>query len=125
VDLDRDRLEDIGEVDLVLDVFGGQILDRSATLVRLGGALVSIAEPPRNPPDNVRAIFFVVEPDRAGLAALERRLDDGRLRPLVGEVYPLEGAPAAFGPTRRSPGKPIIRVIDDAALRDSSQPPRG
>ena len=46
VDLDRDRLEDIGEVDMVLDVIGGQILCRSAALVRSGGALVSIAEPP-------------------------------------------------------------------------------
>src|ERR1700752_1017963 len=65
VDLDGDRLEDIGEVDMVLDVFGGQILCRSAALVRPGGALVSIAEPPRIQPDTRRAVFFVVEPDRA------------------------------------------------------------
>ena len=37
VDLDRDRLEDIGEVDMVFDVIGGQILCRSAALVRSGG----------------------------------------------------------------------------------------
>jgi NADPH:quinone reductase-like Zn-dependent oxidoreductase len=84
-------------------------------LVRSGGALVSIAEPPRTaPPDNVRAVFFVVEPDRAALAELERRLGDGRLRPLVGVMYPLEDAPAAFDPTSRNRGKPIIRVIEDA-----------
>jgi NADPH:quinone reductase-like Zn-dependent oxidoreductase len=112
VDLDRDRLETIGEVDMVFDVFGGQILDRSAALVRSGGALVSIAEPPRVQPDNGRAVFFVVEPDRAGLAALELRLREGRLRPLVGEIYALEDAPAAFDPTHRSHGKPVIRVID-------------
>jgi NADPH:quinone reductase-like Zn-dependent oxidoreductase len=112
VDLDGDRLEDIGEVDMVFDVFGGQILCRSAALIRSGGALISIAEPPPTPPDNVRAIFFVVEPDRAGLAAVERRLRDGRLRPFVGAVYALEDAPAAFDPTNRSHGKPIIRVID-------------
>jgi len=116
VDLDRDRLEDIGEVDMVLDVFGGQILYRSATLVRSGGALVSIVEPPHTPPENGQAIFFVVEPDRAELAELEPRLQDGRLRPLVGAIYPLEEAPAAFDPTHRSPGKAIIRVIDDAPL---------
>jgi NADPH:quinone reductase-like Zn-dependent oxidoreductase len=114
VDLDRDRLESIGEVDMVFDVLGGQLLDRSAALVRPGGALVSIAEPPRTRPDDGRAIFFVVEPDRAELAELERRLSDGRLRPLVGATYMLEDAPAAFDPTRRGHGKPIIRVIDDA-----------
>ena len=114
VDLDRDRLENIGEVDMVFDVLGGQTLYRSAMLVRSGGALISVAEPPRTPPDNGRAVFFVVEPDRQGLAALERRLRDGRLRPFVGALYPLEDAPAAFDPTNRSRGKAIIRVIDDA-----------
>jgi NADPH:quinone reductase-like Zn-dependent oxidoreductase len=116
VDLDRDRLESIGEVDMVFDVLGGEILQRSATLVCPGGALVTIAEPPRVQPDNGRAIFFVVEPDRAGLAALELRLREGRLRPLVGAISALEDAPAAFAPTRRSHGKPIIRVIDDGQL---------
>ena len=104
---------------MVFDVIGGEILDRSAALVRSGGALVSIAEPPRIQPDNGRAVFFVVEPDRAGLAELERRLRDGRLRPLVGATYGLDDAAAAFDPTHRSHGKPIIRVIDDVA---SSEP---
>lgn len=108
-----DKLESIGEVDLVLDVFGGQILRRSTPLVRPGGTIVSIAETPPSTPDGGRAIFFVVEPDRAQLAALEVRLRDGRLRPLVGPTYPLEQAAAAFDPSRRGLGKPIIRVIDD------------
>jgi NADPH:quinone reductase-like Zn-dependent oxidoreductase len=114
VDLDRDPLDSVGEVDLVFDVLGGQLLDRSAALVRSGGALVSIAEPPRTDPNGGRAVFFVVEPDRVALAALELRLREGRLRPLVGTTYALEDAPAAFDPTRRSHGKPIIRVVDDA-----------
>ncbi|WP_006244194.1 NADP-dependent oxidoreductase [Mycolicibacterium tusciae] len=113
VDLDRDRLEDIGEVDMVFDVIGGQILCRSAALVRSGGTVVSIAEPPPSTPDYVRAIFFVVEPDRAGLGELEVRLRDGRLRPLVGTVRPLEEAASVFSPTRRGRGKAIIRVTDD------------
>ena len=65
LDLQQDRLEDVGEVDVVFDVLGGEILDRSAQLVRAGGALVTIAEPPRVRPEGARAIFFVVEPDRA------------------------------------------------------------
>ncbi|WP_123028432.1 NADP-dependent oxidoreductase [Mycolicibacterium stellerae] len=113
VDLDRDRLERIGEVDMVFDVIGGQILCRSAALVRPGGVLVSIAEPPPSPPDNIRAVFFVVEPDRQGLAELEHRLRDGRLRPLIGVTRPLEEAAVAFGPTHGGGGKTIIRVIDD------------
>jgi NADPH:quinone reductase-like Zn-dependent oxidoreductase len=125
VDLDRDPLESVGEVDMVFDVIGGQLLDRSAALVRSGGALVSIAEPPRTQPNDGRAVFFVVEPDRVGLAALELRLRDGRLRPLVGTTYAIEDAPAAFDPTRRGRGKPIIRVIDDAQPPTSDSAPGG
>jgi NADPH:quinone reductase-like Zn-dependent oxidoreductase len=121
VDLDGDRLESIGEVDVVFDVMGGEILDRSALLVRSGGVLVSIAEPPRIQPDDGRAIFFVVEPDRAELAELERRLREARLRPLVEAIYALDDAPAAFDPTNRSHGKPIVRVIDADGDRPTAQ----
>jgi NADPH:quinone reductase-like Zn-dependent oxidoreductase len=112
-DLDEDRLEDIGEVDMVFDVIGGQILRRTAALVRPDGALVSIAEPPPSPPDDVRAVFFVVEPDRAGLAELELRLRDGRIRPRVAHIRSLDDAAAAFDPTRRGRGKTMIRVVDE------------
>ncbi|AKS32448.1 NADP-dependent oxidoreductase [Mycolicibacterium goodii] len=111
VDLDHGRLEDIGEVDLVLDVIGGQILYRSAALVRPTGTVVSIVEPPRIPADNGRGVFFVVEPDRAGLVELESRLRDGRLRPRVGTVYPLADAREAFAPAHRPRGKAIIQLV--------------
>jgi len=112
VDLEHDQLEDVGRVHVVFDVLGGDLLNRSAALVRPGGALVSIAEPPAVQPRGGRAVFFVVEPDRAGLAELELRLRDGRLHPLLGETYALENAPTAFEPGTRGHGKPIIRVID-------------
>jgi NADPH:quinone reductase-like Zn-dependent oxidoreductase len=114
LDLQVDRLEDIGEVDVVFDVIGGEILNRSAPLVRSGGALVTIAGPPRLRPDDARAVFFVVEPDRAVLATLERRLRDGRLRPIVGMVRPLAEAPSAFAPADHTRGKTIIRIADDS-----------
>src|SRR5438445_12234185 len=50
VDLDSDALEDVGGVDLVFDVFGGDIQKRSAGLIRPGGTLVSIAGPPQARP---------------------------------------------------------------------------
>ncbi len=113
LDLQQDRLEDIGKVDVVFDVLGGEILDRSAQLVRSGGILVTVAEPPRVQPENARATFFVVEPDRIRLTALERKLRDGSLRPTVGAVLPLADAPSAFDPARRTRGKTVIRVTED------------
>jgi NADPH:quinone reductase-like Zn-dependent oxidoreductase len=114
LDLAADKLEDVGEVDVVFDVIGGEILERSAGLVRAGGTLVTITDVPKVEPKDGRAIFFVVEPDRFRLVQLAQRLRDGRLKPIVGAVRPLSEAPAAFAPDRRTPGKTIIRVIDDA-----------
>src|SRR3954469_2165389 len=45
VDLDNDALDDVGVVDLVFDLIGGDIGKRSARLVRAGGTLVSIVGP--------------------------------------------------------------------------------
>ncbi|MFC7583957.1 NADP-dependent oxidoreductase [Nonomuraea antimicrobica] len=113
LDLETERLEDAGAVDVVFDVIGGDILDRSAALVRAGGTLVTIAMPPKIRPTDGRAVFFVVEPDRARLTDLATRLRDGRLKPIVDAVRPLAEAPAAFAPATRVPGKTIIRVTED------------
>ena len=50
VDLENDALEDVGGVDLVFDVLGGDIGRRSARLIRAGGTLVSIVGPPEARP---------------------------------------------------------------------------
>jgi NADPH:quinone reductase-like Zn-dependent oxidoreductase len=110
VDLDNEALEDVGEVDLVFDLIGGDIGKRSARLVRSGGTLVSIVGPPEAPPVDGRAIDFVVESDRAQLGEIVERVRDGRLRTNIGAVAPLDDAVAAFTPTVRRPGKTIIRV---------------
>jgi NADPH:quinone reductase-like Zn-dependent oxidoreductase len=113
LDLDADPLEGIGQVDVVLDVIGGDILDRSTALIRPGGTLVTIAMPPRVQPEEGRAVFFVVEPDRAQLADLAQRLRDGRLKPIVGAVRPLTETADAFARHRRAPGKTIIQIAKD------------
>jgi len=113
IDLQTEKLEDADEADVVLDTIGGDTLDRSAALVRPGGTLVTITMPPKVQPKDGRAVFFVVEPDRARLTDLATRLRDGRLKPVVGAVRPLAEAPAAFAPGKRTPGKTIIRIRED------------
>jgi NADPH:quinone reductase-like Zn-dependent oxidoreductase len=110
VDLDSDTLEDVGGVDLVFDVIGGDIGKRSAGLVRAGGTLVSVVGPSEARPYNGRAIDFVVESDRAQLAEIVQRVRDGRLRTNIGEISTLDDAVAALNPSKRREGKTIIRI---------------
>src|SRR5215468_8659183 len=69
-DLDNDALEEVGGVDLVFDVIGGDIQKRSAGLVRAGGTLVSVVGPTEARPADGLAVDFVVESDRAQLSEI-------------------------------------------------------
>src|SRR3954468_19668941 len=110
IDLEHDALDDVGEVDLVFDLIGGDIGKRSARLVRAGGVLVSVTGPVEQPPADGRAIDFVVEADRAQLGEIVERVRDGRLRTNIGPVSTLDDAVASFNSTERRPGKTIIRI---------------
>jgi NADPH:quinone reductase-like Zn-dependent oxidoreductase len=110
VDLDNEALENVGQIDLVFDLIGGDIGKRSAGLVRPGGTLVSIVGPPEARPVDGLVIDFVVESDRAQLNEIVQRVRDGRLRSNVGTVATLDEGIAAFNSTERRPGKTIIRV---------------
>jgi NADPH:quinone reductase-like Zn-dependent oxidoreductase len=110
VDLDNEALEDIGKVDLVFDVIGGEVGKRSARLIRAGGTLVSVVGPSEARPADGRVIDFVVESDRAQLSEIVQRVRDGRLRTNIGNVSTLDEAVATFNSTERRTGKAIIRV---------------
>src|SRR6195256_2546704 len=110
VDLENDALEDVGGVDLVFDVIGGDIAKRSAGLIRAGGTLVTITGLTEARPSSGLTIDFVVVPDRAQLSELVQRVRLGRLRTNIGNVAALDDAVAAFNPSERTKGKTIIRV---------------
>src|SRR5689334_22768910 len=110
VDLDNDALEDVGGVDMVFDVIGGDIQRRSAGLIRAGGTLVTVVGPPEARPAAGVAVDFVVEADRAQLGEVVRRVRDGRLRTNIGNIATLDDAVAALNPTERRKGKTIISV---------------
>jgi len=120
VDHTRTRFEDaIEPVDLVFDTVGGDRLARSPAVLRPGGRLVSVATEPsqeRAAAHGITAVYFVVEPNREQLVELAGLVDTGELRPLVGEVFALADARAAFERSLgdHRPGKIVLRVTDDA-----------
>src|SRR6185312_1145373 len=110
VDLENDALEDVGGVDLVFDVIGGDIQKRSAGLIRAGGTLVTVVGPAEERPADGLAVDFVVESDRAQLRQIVQRVRDGRLRTNIGKLSALDEAVATFNATERRAGKTVIRV---------------
>jgi NADPH:quinone reductase-like Zn-dependent oxidoreductase len=111
VDLENGALEDAGTVDLVFDVLGGDIANRSAALVGAGGTFVTVAGPIAAHPAGVLTIDFVVIPDSAQLTEIVRRFRQGRLRTNIGNIATLDDAIVAFNPANRGKGKTIIRVL--------------
>lgn len=112
VDLEADRFEDVaGQVDVVLDLIGGEILDRSAAVAGPGGTVVGVAAPPKIRPADGRAMYFIVEPNRGQLAELARVVQHGRLAPQIGAVRPLAETRNAFLNHERIPGKTVIQVV--------------
>jgi NADPH:quinone reductase-like Zn-dependent oxidoreductase len=109
-DLEADTLHDLGEVDLVFDVIGGDIQKRSADLIRTGGTLVSVVGPVEAQPANGRAIDFVVEADRAQLGEIVKRVRDGRLRANIATIASLDDAVATLSASPPPRGKTIIRA---------------
>lgn len=99
-----------GEVDVVFDMIGGDVLARSAAVVRPGGVLVSVSAQPQVRPPDGQALFFVVEPNRGQLAKLARLVQAGKLTPAVGAVLALDETQAAFTNKSQSQGKTVIEV---------------
>ncbi|HEY6748568.1 MAG TPA: NADP-dependent oxidoreductase [Mycobacteriales bacterium] len=116
IDTAGQQIEDLaGPVDLVLDLAGGELAERSWPLVRAGGALVSVVTPrPAGgaPRPDARWVFFVVDADRRVLAELARSVDAGELCPVLGAVFPLAQGRQAFEAKLRGgiPGKVVMSV---------------
>jgi NADPH:quinone reductase-like Zn-dependent oxidoreductase len=110
LDLENDRLNDVGKVDLVFDVIGGVVQQKSASLVKAGGRLVSVVGPAEVRPVDGLAIDFVVEADRTQLGEIAQRVRDGRLRTNIGITTSLDNAVLALNSTERRKGKTVVAV---------------
>jgi NADPH:quinone reductase-like Zn-dependent oxidoreductase len=111
VDVEQDGWEnEIGQVDLVYDIIGGDVLARSPAIVKAGGALVSVMEPVQVERRDIRTVSFVRDPNGAQLREIARLVDEGALRPDVSAVYTLADARQAFmdKSTKHIPGKVVL-----------------
>lgn len=116
VDYTTARFEEVvHDVDVVLDMVGGETLRRSWQVLRPGGVLVSVVSPPpaeQAPRDGVRFVWFVVTPSGGQLSQIGALIDAGHIRPIVDQVFPLAEARRAFeaGAQGHARGKIVLRV---------------
>ncbi|GAM39483.1 hypothetical protein EIK77_009733 [Talaromyces pinophilus] len=84
------------KVDLVIDCVGGKSLEGAWWCVRDNGLVIGIREPPeaKRPESltasNVKDLFFIMEPSGADLAEVTKLIEQGKCRPIVDSVWPLE-----------------------------------
>lgn len=105
----------VRDVDMVFDTVGGTTTERSWSVLRPNGLLVTIVRPPSplwTAGRTAAGLFFVVEPSRTQLNELSRLIDAGVIRPIVEAVLPLEQAREAYERgTRDHPrGKLVLAV---------------
>ena len=116
IDYRTQRFEQVArDMDIVLDTLGGPTQESSWSTLRRGGLLVATTMPP--PPERaaaagVRAAFIFSSPRGAVLAQLAERVDDGRLRIVVGQEFALADAAQAhrMGEAGKAHGKMILHV---------------
>jgi NADPH:quinone reductase-like Zn-dependent oxidoreductase len=106
----------VRDVDVVLDMIGGDYTERSIPTLRRGGFLVTIpggaAEHAAAVADaaGVRHTWVLVEPDHHGLEQLTELIEKGALRVEVSTVLPLGEAARAheMGEAGRTRGKIVL-----------------
>jgi NADPH:quinone reductase-like Zn-dependent oxidoreductase len=113
IDYRGERFEDVvRDVDVVFDGVGGTTLERSWSVLRPSGRLVTIAADSEGAADErIKRAFFIVELNGGQLRAISALLDAGELQAFVQAEVPMSQADSAYaaatdrGPTR---GKSVV-----------------
>ena len=118
IDYTKTRFEDVVEdVDAVFDTIGGDTQERSWQVLKPGGILVSVVNPPSKETAaarGVRSAFVFIQPSGEQLAAIARLIDDGRMKPIIHAVLPLTEARQAHVISQggHARGKIVLRIVD-------------
>ena len=116
IDYKAERFEDkVKDVDAVIDLVGGETLQRSYQVIKPGGWLVTTVAPVDENEARkrgIRTLHFFVKPNGSELAQIAQLVDQGILKPRVDKVLPLAEAKRAheLNESGRSHGKIVLQV---------------
>jgi len=93
IDYTQQRFEDVARnIDIVLDTIGGDTQERSWSVLKKGGVLVSLVQPPSEEKAEelgVRAALLGAQPNGAQLAEIAKIIDLGKVTPVINRILPL------------------------------------
>ena len=118
IDYKTTRFEEaVREVDVVLDLIGGDTQRRSWQVLKKGGVLVAtlgISSPEDARKHQVRGEGVMVQPDSVQLAEIASLIDKDKVNPVVTEILPLAEAARAheMSQTGHTRGKIVLQVRD-------------
>ncbi|RFU32959.1 hypothetical protein B7463_g3380, partial [Scytalidium lignicola] len=108
------------KADIVYDCHGKKTLEDAWWVVKEGGTLISIVQPPEEmkPAElgdkNVKNFFFIVEPIGAHLEQVTKGIEEKKFKPTLDSVYPLERFEEAFAKVES--GKILGKVALDMGV---------
>ena len=115
IDFKTQRFEEaIHDADAVIDLVGGETQQRSFSVLRRGGTLISAVSPPDQhlaQAHGVEAAFFLVNVTSQHLAEIAGLIDGGKLRIRVGAVLPLADAREAHLMLERLRPQPKGKIV--------------
>jgi NADPH:quinone reductase-like Zn-dependent oxidoreductase len=118
IDYTSQKFEDVAhKIDIVLDTIGGETQERSWLVLKKGGVLISLVQPPSEQKARrfgVRGIMCSLEPDGAQLSKIAKLIDSSKLRPTIDRILPLSEARRAHELSQNGHvhGKIVLRVKD-------------
>ena len=118
IDYTIQKFENVAhEIDIVLDTIGGETQERSWLVLKQGGALISLLQPPSEEKVNqfgVRGIMCSVQPNAARLSAIAKLIDSAKFTPAIDRILPLSEARRAheLSQNGHARGKIVLRVKD-------------
>lgn len=116
IDYKTQKFEEVGGMhDVVLELVGGETLERSYGVVKRGGILIETAaalDERKLKERGIRGVQFLMRPDASQLAKLAQLVHDGVVRPRVSRVLPLSEAGDAqdLSQAGQAHGKIVLQV---------------
>jgi len=107
--------EELSDYDLVFDMMGGEIMEKSFKILKKGGCLVSIkGEDSKGLAKQygVRFEAFFMWPSGEMLSQLAQLISDGALKPVIDRTFSIDQVQEAYGYLQggRAKGKIVIQV---------------